>query len=116
MLVTLKSGKSGGELPLEAGLTLERELQASYLPVMTLTKVSVRLSKNVVLSSRKMKTYLNLLDRVLTEGTERIDRTGTGTLSPFGAQMRYPLSEGFPAVTIEKLQFKSMAANYLVLR
>ncbi len=60
-----------------------------------------------------MKTYLNLLERVLVEGTERVDRTGTGTLSLFGAQMRYPLSEGFPAVTTKKLQFKSMVYELL---
>ena len=60
-----------------------------------------------------MKTYLNLLERVLNEGTERVDRTGTGTLSLFGAQMRYPLSNGFPAVTTKKLQFKSMVYELL---
>lgn len=60
-----------------------------------------------------MRTYLNLLDRVLREGTQRVDRTGTGTLSLFGAQMRYDLSNGFPAVTTKKLQFKSMAYELL---
>lgn len=60
-----------------------------------------------------MKTYLDLLARVLTEGTERVDRTGTGTLSLFGAQMRYSLDNGFPAVTTKKLQFKSMAYELL---
>lgn len=60
-----------------------------------------------------MKTYLELLQRVVDEGVERTDRTGTGTLSLFGAQMRYDLSEGFPAVTTKKLQFKSMAYELL---
>ena len=60
-----------------------------------------------------MKTYLDLLQRVVAEGTERTDRTGTGTLSIFGAQMRYDLNVGFPAVTTKKLQFKSMAYELL---
>jgi len=60
-----------------------------------------------------MKTYLALLQKVVDEGVERTDRTGTGTLSLFGAQMRYALSDGFPAVTTKKLQFKSMAYELL---
>ena len=60
-----------------------------------------------------MKAYLDLLQKVVDEGVERTDRTGTGTLSLFGAQMRYALSDGFPAVTTKKLQFKSMAYELL---
>lgn len=60
-----------------------------------------------------MKTYLDLLQKVVSEGVERTDRTGTGTLSLFGAQMRYALSDGFPAVTTKKLQFKSMVYELL---
>ena len=60
-----------------------------------------------------MKTYLQLLEKVLVEGAERTDRTGTGTLSIFGAQMRYALDAGFPAVTTKKLHFKSMAYELL---
>ena len=60
-----------------------------------------------------MKTYLQLLEKVLVEGAERTDRTGTGTLSIFGAQMRYALDDGFPAVTTKKLHFKSMAYELL---
>ena len=60
-----------------------------------------------------MKTYLNLLDRVLNEGTEQSTERALEPLSLFGAQMRYNLNEGFPAVTTKKLQFKSMVYELL---
>ena len=60
-----------------------------------------------------MKTYLNLLDHVLTHGAEKSDRTGTGTLSTFGYQMRFDLRQGFPLLTTKKLHTRSIIAELL---
>ena len=60
-----------------------------------------------------MQQYLELLDDILVNGIKKSDRTGTGTISVFGRQLRYDLKQGFPLLTTKKVHFKSIVNELL---
>jgi hypothetical protein len=73
-------------------------------------------SKRASCYIRGVQAYLDLMRHCLDHGTRKSDRTGTGTISIFGYQMRFDLKAGFPLITTKKLHFKSIVYELVFLR
>ena len=82
-------------------------LQQKLLSVETMEKI------NVIKNNTLDKTYTNLLQDILDNGTRKGDRTGTGTISVFGRQIRHKMSDGFPLLTTKKMPFKTIVTELL---
>src|SRR5690554_3267487 len=72
-----------------------------------------RAARDCLQEAQRMKQYHDLLTHILTEGSQKSDRTGTGTLSVFGHQMRFDLQQGFPLLTTKKLHIRSIVHELL---